>query len=953
MLSLGELKIYKELKQRESSSAIMYAGTLFPIVSDANEILSYIKKLFPEYPDHGLDHSFRILNYIASILTDKEIRDMTDTELFCLILSALFHDTGMALFESGEKDDTRENHHYKSELVINKYFEEKLQLLTNADRIKTAVLFACKSHNRLLDDLYKGKQFEITDNIAFDKVRYSLLAVLIRIGDLMDLENMRSNKFVLSLLENTFDKDALAHNLRHQNIVFYDYTPEKIDIEVIADNVTQHKIWLTWFNYLENDILRANTYLNNIHFPKLQYKITKSDGAMYNVQELRFEIDEKGGIWDIISQSIYTNKLDFLRELLQNAIDATLMKIYNNPSITLNSKSPRSWTIKRNGEDIVVGYSEKNNQLYVIDNGIGMSTMDLTNFLFKISGSGKADPDIRHFDFPGIAKFGIGFISCLVNAENIKIYTKKDTDKYLHYVTLESNSNLAFMEDEKCTDFVGTTIVLSLKNQFTFSDIKEYLNRTFKYSSVGITYINIDLIESFSKSQSMDENYYLLSKKPYLLKNVFTTTDEKRTEIITPIKKERSVLVTLCNKVENLLVWMQDNQEYDEKYPDKKKFKDFKNFVAEICHYIETENSNYKFPLKQENINEKSLLTEFEYTPKLNDYFETIQQAHKRLFSKLEKYPSFGDTIYNSSIYPYSDKKYMIVLLNESLGISRIIYTNDPIDLSSGTGVLLLNHQISDYDVGFEYDCINGFLFHDGELCNSIAKFSREEVIYKIGKHMEDCIVGTYCEPWEAWYAFDDDLEEEYYQNHYNLTDDDDAKNIYADTYDVIFIENNKLMLTEHSIDISGSLADEYNGEKCHYDFEDRIVSYYIKNNKTDENAFRFENLSRNLTSSYYQDGIKIPFNLEHLIPFGYFKITCNCTADSKMRLNVTRHNPSELHDDIEHWMNSTGSKIQKSILDNIENMLESLNLIFDFENLSNRNYNSDDYFARLCIDSL
>ncbi len=948
MLSLNQIKLYNELCLRTSTYSKTYSGIICPIVTDSNELLSYIKNLFPDFPDHGLQHSFRILNYISYILTDDEIKTLTDTEIFCLIIAALFHDTGMALIESKERNNLRDNHHYKSELVIDRYFDEKLGLINNKDRIKKAILFACKGHGRPIDELYKDIQFEITDNIAFDKVRYSVLAVLLRIGDLMDLEDARSNTFIMSLFKNIYSKESFNHNIRNHNVKYYNYSPEEINIEVVADNIEQHKIWLSWLTYLNDDILRANTYFNDFRFPKLHYKITKADGAEYDVQELRFEIDEKGGIWEIISQSIYTNRLDFLRELLQNAIDASLMKIYNTKSITIDFKSPRSWNTKKDIKDILIGYSEKNNQLYVIDYGIGMSTGDLKNFLFRVSGSGKADSDVRAFEFPSIAKYGIGFISCLVNAKSIKIYTKKTEDVLLHYVSLESNSNLAFMENVASDNFIGTTIVLVLKNKFTFSEIEKYLKDTFKYASVGIRCINIDAVEELSKVLLKSDEFELFKLKPYILGDIYKELNEKRTEIVIPINEESKTLSILCNKIEDLLTWIIDNKEYNSRYSDKQKVRDFKKNISEISDFIVLHNIEHKLPFTKQDVNEKSLLTNQEYTSQIETYYKKIREEYKKTTFKLKKYPYLGDAIYNPSIHSYLNKRYMIAMFNEALEISKIIYTNDPVDLSSGTGILLLNHQMDNYTDGFEYNCVNGFLFHNGEICNSIAEFKRNKLIYKLSDQTETHITGTYYPPEDAWYTLDDVIEEpDLYDCFFDLNVTDEQRNIYQDTYDVVFIENNKFMFNEESMSINIHLYEDNKENEYHLDFVNRIVDFYTKNNVSDENAVYFENIACNLESEYYQDGIKIPFNLECLIPFGYFKIKCNCTADSRMVLNVTRHNTSELPNDVETWMNSTGSKIQESIMCNINDMLKSLNLVVDFQSLNYRH--NDSYLASLC----
>jgi len=759
---------------------------------------------------------------------------------------------------------------------------------------------------------------------------------------------MRSNKFVISLFKNTYTKEALDHNMRSHNIEYYNYTPDEIKVEVTAHNITQHKIWLSWFTFLHHDILRANTYLKEFHFPILDYKIKKANGVEYNVQELRFEIDEKGGIWNIISQSIYTDKLDFLRELIQNAIDASLMEIYNTNSIVIDFKSPRSWNAREYNKNVIVGYSEKSNQLYVIDYGTGMSELDLRNFLFRVSGSGRANSNIRDFEFPAIAKYGIGFISCLINAESIKIYTRKFDDNEMHYVSLESNSNLAFMENIASEKFSGTAILLDLKNKFTFSEIQNYIENTFKYASVGIYCIDVDAIYELSKVFQMSDEFDMLSLKPYMLNELCSRLTKKREKITEPILQETRTFGRLCTDVENLITWIDDHKEYDVKYSDKKKLKDFKKQVTEISTFIESNNLEHKFPIKADEVNEKSLLTTREYTPQVENYYSEIRAKLKETTQEVKKYPTPRNLVHNLRLHLRSDDKYIIAFIDENLQISRVICTNEIIDLSNKTGIVILNHQAADYNSGYEYTCINAFLFHNGEICNTIAKFNRKKLIYSIGSWKNDKIVGSYYDYNEAWYGLEEDISNrDFWESDYRYESDD----IYEDVYDVIYIENNKFMFNYGVQSVKSNLYYNDNEEKHHTSFVNSIIDIYSKNQVDNENAVLFRDITCNLESEYYQDGIKIPFNLEDLIPFGYFKIICNCTADSRMALNVTRHKTSEIPQDIDSWMISAGKKIQNSIMKSIKDMLDALHLTIDFKELKQRC--SNNYLATLCLKNI
>ena len=272
LLSLEDVEFYKTLLKRKTKNAVMYAGVLQPIAEDSNYLLEYIKNLFPEYPSHNIQHSYRILNYLSSVLSQKNIEDLSDTELFCLIMAALFHDTGMALYNDDDNvDEIRRKHHKYAKKVIEKYFEENLEILQYGTRLKDAIIFACESHGETINEVYDSDTYIKRDMIEGDRIRYSVLSSFLRIGDLLDLDSNRVNRFVLLAFSKNFAKISLAHNNRHLHVENYYHDSAEINIEVTADNVEEYQIWSLWFEYIKNEILYINSYLKkyeiSIPFP--------------------------------------------------------------------------------------------------------------------------------------------------------------------------------------------------------------------------------------------------------------------------------------------------------------------------------------------------------------------------------------------------------------------------------------------------------------------------------------------------------------------------------------------------------------------------------------------------------------------------------------------------------------------------------------------------------------
>ena len=132
MSEIKDTVFFNLLDQRKTDNAKIYSGLLLQASAEIAKVLELIKYTFPDFPDHGMQHSCRILDYIARVLGDKA-DVLTDTEIFCFMLSALFHDTGMSLVGFSCKDKLRADHPQNAAKVIDEYFDTALSTLRGRD----------------------------------------------------------------------------------------------------------------------------------------------------------------------------------------------------------------------------------------------------------------------------------------------------------------------------------------------------------------------------------------------------------------------------------------------------------------------------------------------------------------------------------------------------------------------------------------------------------------------------------------------------------------------------------------------------------------------------------------------------------------------------------------------------------------------------------------------------
>jgi len=121
----------------------------------------------------------------------------------------------------------------------------------------------------------------------------------------------------------------------------------------------------------------------------------------------QFQVDLRGVI-DLLSRHIYSGPRVFLRELLQNAVDAI---------------AARQDVDGRGGLVRITPISAASDEFVLRDDGVGLTPDDVTDLLGTVGRSSKRDVfDLPRSDFLG--QFGIGMLSCFMVCDDIVIRSR-------------------------------------------------------------------------------------------------------------------------------------------------------------------------------------------------------------------------------------------------------------------------------------------------------------------------------------------------------------------------------------------------------------------------------------------------------------------------------------------------------------------------------------------------
>ena len=177
----------------------------------------------------------------------------------------------------------RNIHHLRSNAIIRDYMQDRLQIIPEyLPRLATCIGFIAEAHGVNRDELASNEHYKRSEKIANQNLRRSILCVLLRIGDLLDLDSERACGAVRKAMPMLFeDNKARTHHEHHKHVIHFNYSSQSISIVVESHTRDEHELWTNWLNFLKQDILHANTFvfterLKSFHLPRPEFEIRKA-----------------------------------------------------------------------------------------------------------------------------------------------------------------------------------------------------------------------------------------------------------------------------------------------------------------------------------------------------------------------------------------------------------------------------------------------------------------------------------------------------------------------------------------------------------------------------------------------------------------------------------------------------------------------------------------------------
>ena len=169
-------------------------------------------------------------------------------------------------------------------------------------------------------------------------------------------------------------------------------------------------------------------------------------------------------IFPVIKKFLYSDNEIFLRELVSNAVDATL-KLQTLASMGKIQGEIGDTTIE-------IRLDEKKKTLVISDKGIGMTADEVERYINNIAFSGASEFLDKYKEADAaklIGHFGLGFYSAFMVSDRVEILTKSYQDAPAVHWECDGNTEFTLEEGKKAER--GTDVILHISD-----DAKEFLD---------------------------------------------------------------------------------------------------------------------------------------------------------------------------------------------------------------------------------------------------------------------------------------------------------------------------------------------------------------------------------------------------------------------------------------------------------------------------------------------
>jgi len=348
-----------------------------------------------------------------------------------------------------------------------------------------------------------------TNGFNADYAHPRFLAQMLRMGDLLDADNNRFNA-VNEAVFGEIPESSKSHWEKHVSARHILITPDVIEYRADCSRLEVYRETRVFVSWLKEEVefwaLNWKSIMPEAikgSAPRLGKCELLLNGVpdIQGLSDLRFSISPEKAFEVIEGTNIYEDHFVFLREVIQNALDACKIQLWRD----ISGEKYRSWISHIGDGDIqpfeieqavfdnyrvevrLCNYDEDHFKVIIKDNGIGLSVEQLKkicNVGVSYLGDKKRKEEIDSMPLwlRPTAGFGIGLQSIFLISEEFEIYSKSSAEDGIY----------ARVASRRRNGYVQITKSNALKSQGTEIHITISRDLNFKYGLSSNTHRYIE-----------------------------------------------------------------------------------------------------------------------------------------------------------------------------------------------------------------------------------------------------------------------------------------------------------------------------------------------------------------------------------------------------------------------------------------------------------------------------
>lgn len=503
---LEETLLWKEYTEKTKDDT--RRGWTKDAYNSACNQLKAVRDTFKNFTLHDETHVLNVLDAMAGLL-GNQIKELTAGEAELLILASAFHDLGMVYTDEernnclADNDKLREYysanpdkrgkdiedwdeldqqhyfrwlHPFRVESVLQQADWKTHFAKCPIDVVPENIIIAvCQAH---------GESPEVLVQKATPKngvLRYKghreidplFCSILLRLADILDFDDSRAPSVLFSYAGKS--EKSIEEWKKHSESMGFTYhtIPSAKELPYGARFTSpaierSARIFLDWIDEeLSNSrglLEYSQSHWKDFLFP---YQVDRHEIERigYDFGDFKITMDQNRILELLVGEELYSDSSVFVRELLQNSIDATLTRAEMDQDFAekLNTDEARI--------DLWEWWDDKGDLWFRIDDfGTGMTRGMIEKYFLKAGNSyynsKEFKRDLNGKSFKSISRFGIGFLSCFLCGIEAYVSTKYwNPDKNIREAERDAEMRVDRNDFGLRLDVGGLNEYYTLKNQ--------------------------------------------------------------------------------------------------------------------------------------------------------------------------------------------------------------------------------------------------------------------------------------------------------------------------------------------------------------------------------------------------------------------------------------------------------------------------------------------------------